>query len=70
MNTKNWESSPACEKYLADNKMVWKDLPVHFFQKYMKIVTKHNFHIDGWEEVWEYEKTGNVIIMMFFGPSL
>ena len=24
----------------------------------MKIVTQHNFHIDGWEEVWEYEKTG------------
>lgn len=58
MNTKNWESSPACTKYLADNKMEWKDLPVHFFQNYMKIVTKHNFHIDGWEEVWEYEKTG------------
>jgi len=60
MNTKNWESSPACTKYLADNKMDWKDLPVHFFQKYMKIVTKHNFHIDGWEEVWEYERTGYI----------
>ena len=63
MNTKNWESSPACAKYLADNKMEWKDLPVHFFQKYMKIVTQHNFHIDGWEEVWEYEKTGSSLFV-------
>ena len=62
MNTKNWESSPACTKYLADNKMKWEDLPVHFFQKYMKIVTQYNFHVDGWEEVWEYEKTGLIVI--------
>ena len=38
------------------------DLPVYFFQKYMKIVTdRAAFNIDGWEEVWEYERTGRVI---------
>ena len=62
MNTKNWESSPACTKYLADNNMEWTNLPVHFFQKYMKIVTQYDFHVDGWEEVWEFEKTGLTLI--------
>ena len=31
----------------------------YFFKKYMKIVTTAaDFNIDGWEEVWEFEKKG------------
>ena len=34
------------------------NLPLYFFQRYMKIVTDAaDFNIDGWEEVWEYERT-------------
>ena len=36
------------------------ELRLYFFKRYMKIVTDANaaFNIDGWEEVWEYEKKG------------
>ncbi len=58
MNTKNWKSSPKCQALLDNEGLDWDDLPSYFFKKYMKIVSDRGFHIDGWEDVWEYEKTG------------
>ena len=57
MNTDNWKSSPACIEKYQNN---WDDIHLDFFKKYFKIVSDQNFNIDGWEEVWEYErKYGN-----------
>ena len=63
MNTEYFKTSPKCDELVkAGTIKSLEELPVYFFQKYMKIVTdRAAFNIDGWEEVWEYERTGRVI---------
>ena len=47
-----WAESPACQKLGQDG----QDLLHAFFKKYIKMVADKGFHVDGWEEVWEFEK--------------
>lgn len=61
VNAEFFKTSPACQKMVAAVEIDdFDSLQLYFFKKYMKIVTDANgeFNIDGWEEVWEYEKKG------------
>lgn len=59
VNTRYFKSSPICQKLVDSGEVEsWDDLSLYFFRRYMKIVTDAaDFNIDGWEEVWEYERT-------------
>ena len=61
VNAEFFKTSPACHKMVEAGEIDdFDNLQLYFFKKYMKIVTDANneFNIDGWEEVWEYEKKG------------
>ena len=62
VNVEYFKTSPACQKLVEDKTDGLTDfdqLQNYFFKKYMKIVTTAaDFNIDGWEEVWEFEKKG------------
>ena len=41
---------------MAENKLDVDQLLHDFFKKYIQMIAKKGFHVDGWEEVWEFEK--------------
>ena len=55
-----WLGSPVCQKYMSDNDLTADELLHDFFKKYVKLVADKGFHVDGWEEVWQFQnsKTG------------
>ena len=63
VNAEYFKTSPKCQELVEsdDSLKDFDDLQLYFFKKYMKIVTDAaDFNIDGWEEVWEFERPGKV----------
>ena len=60
--------SPACKDYMAEHSLTSETLLHHFFKKYIQMIAGKGFHVDGWEEVWEFEK-GNSGLFDIYDPT-
>ena len=62
-------NGPACQKYMTENKLKPDELLHDFFKWYVKITAEKGFHVDGWEEVWEYEDPKNPGFYKIYDPK-
>ena len=55
---------------MADNDLTPDKLLHDFFKWYVKMVADKGFHVDGWEEVWEYEDPEKPGLWKIYDPSV
>jgi len=68
-NLNQLANGPACQKYMSENKLEPDQLLHDFFKWYVKITAEKGFHVDGWEEVWEYEDPENPGFYKIYNPE-